>query len=71
MKLYYVRQTLLVLMATASLVLAESYQGYDGQDQDYYAEDQDDYYARDDDSLYHDYAQRQQVKEQGEGGGGG
>jgi hypothetical protein len=69
MKLSYIPQAVLVLMATASLVLAESYQGYDGQDQDYYA--QDDYYAGDDDNLYHDYAERQQVKEQGGGGGGG
>ena len=67
MKLHYVRQAAILLLAASSSVLAQAqdYQGYD-QDQGYY--EQDEYYGGGDDSLYHDYASRQEAKAQGGGG---
>ena len=67
MKLHYLRQATILLLAASSSVLAQAqdYQGYD-QDQGYY--EQEDYYAQGDDSLYHDYASRQEAKAQGGGG---
>ena len=50
------------VLFTASLVLAQY------AEQDYYA--QEDYYAQQEgDTLYHDYAQHQEQKAQGGGGG--
>ena len=66
MKLQSFQRTLVLLFATTtgSLVSAQSYNHQD------YGDNQQDYYGQEEDNLYHDYAQHQQVKAQGGGGGG-
>ena len=46
--------------------------GVQGQQYDYedYGDQQQDYYAQTEDTLYQDYAEHQQIKAQGGGGGG-
>ena len=62
MKLQSFQRAIFLLFATTgSLVSAQSYQDYGDQD----------YYGQEEDTLYHDYAQHQEVKAQGGGGGGG
>jgi hypothetical protein len=53
-------RVIFLLFATGSLVSAQSYEDYG---------DQQDYYGQEEDNLYQDYAQHQQVKAQGGGGG--
>jgi hypothetical protein len=58
------RVNIFLLFTTGSLASAQS---YDQSYEDY--GDQQDYYGGQEDNLYQDYAQHQQVKAQGGGGG--
>jgi len=60
MKIQFLYGALFLLCTTGSLVSAQNYQDYG---------DQGDYYGQEEDKLYTDYAQHQQMKAQGGGGG--
>lgn len=59
MKIFYLTQALVVLMATAAQAQEYQYDNY---------QDQDDYYAQGEDTLYSDYASHQEQKALGGGG---